>query len=89
MEATSVPEFQPQDYVELTATWDEEDAANRWPWVTRTTPRLVPSSLVELKAAELGVKTRGLQNGHVRLQFDQFTAGVRSLARLAPDQRRQ
>jgi len=82
VEVTSEPEFQPRDYLDLAATW-EQDAAVRWPWVNRTRPRLVPSSLMELKLAELGVSGRGLQNGHVRLHFDQFTAGVRALARLA------
>ena len=38
-----------------------------------------------LKLAELGIKGQSLQNGHIRLEFDQFTAGVRALARLAGD----
>jgi hypothetical protein len=40
---------------------------------------------MELKLDELGVRGQGLQNGHVRLKFDQFTAAVRGLARLASD----
>lgn len=82
VEVTSEPEFQPRDYLKLAATW-EQDAADRWPWVNRTKPRLVPSSLMELKLAELGLSGQALRNGHARLQFDQFTAGVRALARLA------
>lgn len=78
VEATSDPEFQPQDYVERM----DPDAVDRWPWVTRTRPRLVPSLLVEFKREELGASGQGLQNGHVRLDFDEFTAGVRALARL-------
>ena len=38
---------------------------------------------LRLKLNELDVHPSGLQNGHVRLEFDQFTAGVRALARLA------
>lgn len=82
VEVTSDPEFQPADYAELTATTDPQ-GLNRWPWVSRTKPRLVPDELMVLKLSELGVKGQGLQNGHVRLAFDQFTAGVRALARLA------
>lgn len=84
VEVTSKPEFQPRDYLELAATWGD-NATERWPWINRTKPRLVPSSLMELKLQELGISSRGLQNGHVRLKFDQFTAGVRALARLASE----
>lgn len=38
---------------------------------------------MELKLKELGASGQALQNGHIRLKFDQFTAGVRALARLA------
>lgn len=41
--------------------------------ITRTAPRLVPDQLLQLKLTELGIRGRGLQNGHVRLRFDQFT----------------
>lgn len=84
VEVTSGPESQPQDYVDWTAA-EDPDALDRWPWISRTKPRLVPSSLMELKLEELGIKGQGLQNGHVRLEFDQFTAAVRGLARLASD----
>lgn len=82
VEVTADPEYQPDDYLEVAATWGD-GAADRWPWINRTKPRFVPSSLMQLKLSELGASTRGLQNGHVRLKFDQFTAGVRALARLA------
>lgn len=82
VEVARDPERQPADYVASTAKHDPE-AAERWPWINRTVPRLVPDELMELKLHELGVSGQGLQNGHVRLQLDQFTAGVRALARLA------
>lgn len=84
VEVTSEPEFQPDDYVKVVHDLDR-GAEVRWPWVNRTIPRLVPADLMELKLTELGVNEHGLQNGHVRLRFDQFTTGVRSLARLATD----
>ncbi|MEB2528716.1 phospholipase D-like domain-containing protein [Kocuria rosea] len=79
VEVVSEPVFRPADYIEET----DPAFVERWPWVNYTKPRLVPAKLMELKLDELGVHGRGLQNGHVRLQFDQFTAGVRALARLA------
>lgn len=82
VEVTNVPEYQPSDYVQWTAA-EDPGGLERWPWINRTTPRFVPSSLMELKLAELGVAAQALQNGHVRLKFDQFTAAVRALSRLA------
>ncbi|WP_461142658.1 hypothetical protein [Spelaeicoccus albus] len=84
VEVTTDPEFQPHDYVDWANT-EDPGAHDQWPWISRTKPRLVPSSLVELKLHELGVKGQRLQNGHVRLKFDQFTAGVRALARIASE----
>src|SRR5690625_2392562 len=80
-EVTSEPEFQPGDCAEVVAE-DRPGDLERWPWINRTVPRLVPDGLRELKLDELGVQGRALQNGHVRLRFDQFTAGIRALARL-------
>lgn len=86
VEVISDPEYKPQDYVELVTQNDlNPGAVDRWPWVNRTKPRLVPDSLLDVKLSELGVKGQGLQNGHVKLKFDQFTAGVRALGRLASD----
>lgn len=82
VEVISEPEFQPLDYGKWTATEDPE-ALERWPWINRTKPRLVPSDLMGLTSDEFGIKRQGLQNGHVRLKFDEFTFGVRSLAQLA------
>ena len=81
VEVTTEAEFQPDDYA-VAVSVDRPDDLERWPWVNRTTPRLVPDDLLELKQGELGVLGRALQNGHIRLSFDQFTAGVRALARL-------
>ncbi|MGX5716797.1 hypothetical protein [Arthrobacter sp. MAHUQ-56] len=78
VEVSSNPEFQPADYL---ASTDAADA-DRWPWINRTKPRLVPDELMALKLKEIGANGRGLQNGHVRLSLDQFAAGVRALARL-------
>ncbi|QYF88460.1 hypothetical protein [Arthrobacter sp. PAMC25284] len=77
VEVTSEPEELPEDYVE-----ERGHEADRWPWVSRTKPRFVPDELLGLKANELIRTTRGLQNGHIRLSFEQFTNAVRSLARL-------
>ena len=84
VEVASEPEHQPEFYAQWCAEHDPE-ALERWPWVNTTIPRFVPVDLMPLKLTELGVKGGGLQNGHVRLEFDQFTAGVRALARLAGD----
>lgn len=81
VEVTSKPEFKPADYI---AAVDQSNV-ERWPWINRTKPRLVPDRLVKLTREELGVKSGGLQNGHVSLEFDQFTAGVRALARLTAE----
>lgn len=84
VEVANEPEYQPQFYIDWT-TENNPEATSRWPWVNVTEPRLVPETLLELKRAELGVSGQALQNGHVRLKFDQFSAGVRALARLATD----
>lgn len=82
VEVTREAESQPEDYVEWSADYDPE-SLERWPWINRTKPRLVPSVLMELKFEELRASAGGLQNGHIRLKFDEFTAGVRALARIA------
>lgn len=82
VEVTGEPEYQPEYYAHWTAA-NDVDALARWPWINTTKPRLVPPVLMELKVGELGVSGQALQNGHVRLKLDQFSAGVRTLARLA------
>ncbi len=81
VEISSSPELKPDDYVKALAGHAPE-AIERWPWINRTIPRLVPEELLPLKFRELGVNGQGLQNGHVRLQLDQFAFGVRTLSRL-------
>lgn len=80
VEVVSDPEFQPQDYIESKA--NDPEQVSRWPWVSRTIPRFVPAHLTGLTHKELGVGGQSLRNGHVKLPFDQFTAGVRALARM-------
>ncbi|MGW9403132.1 hypothetical protein ACWGQ2_04085 [Arthrobacter sp. NPDC055585] len=82
VEVAGEPEYQPEYYADWTAA-NDVDALARWPWINTTKPRLVPHVLMELKLGELGVSGQALQNGHVRLKLDQFSAGVRALARLA------
>lgn len=82
VEVVGDPESQPADYLAWAMEHDP-GAIDRWPWINRTKPRLVPDELLELKLSEVGVSAGGLQNGHVRLQLDQFAASVRGLARLA------
>lgn len=81
VEVAGEPEYQPEYYADWTAA-NDVDALARWPWINTTKPRLVPHVLIELKLGELGVSGQALQNGHVRLKLDQFSAGVRALARL-------
>jgi len=81
VEISSEPEFKPDDYVQALSSYAPDDC-ERWPWINRTIPRLVPEELLSLKRDELGVSGQGLQNGHVRLQLDQFAMGVRTLSRL-------
>lgn len=78
VEVTSEPVLQPGDYKK----WADEhnpDSLERWPWVSRTKPRLVPEDVLPLKLEELGIRGRGTQNGHVRLTAAQFEAAVRAL----------
>ncbi|RLY94336.1 hypothetical protein EAE32_03835 [Kocuria tytonicola] len=56
----------------------DEDAIERWPWVNRTRPRLVPSHAIDYKKTDLGLRAP-VRRGHVRLRLDQFTAAVRAL----------
>lgn len=82
VEVVGEPEYQPKYYADWTAA-NDVDALARWPWINTTKPRLVPHVLMELKLGELGVSGHALQNGHIRLKLDQFSAGVRALARIA------
>lgn len=81
VEVIAEAELRPQDYVEWAAERDGEDA-NRWPWVNRTQPRLVPPSLIELKIDELRKRGQAPRKSHVRLDLEEFMSGVRALAQL-------
>ncbi|WP_437773484.1 hypothetical protein [Arthrobacter sp. KNU40] len=81
VEVITEAEFRPQDYVEWAAERDGEDA-DRWPWVNRTRPRLVPPTLIELKIEELRKSGQAPRKSHVRLEREEFIAGVRALAQL-------
>lgn len=59
---------------------DSHEAGERWPWVNRTIPRLVPESLTVVTPDQLGISGQGLQNGHKELTLSEFTAAVRALA---------
>lgn len=56
-----------------------QDEANRWPWVNRTAPRLVPSSERLVLPADLGFTGQGLQGGHKRIGLPEFVVAVRAL----------
>ncbi|WP_074850489.1 phospholipase D-like domain-containing protein [Gordonia westfalica] len=72
-EAVHDPEF-------VTAQTGSEEEGERWPYVNRTTPRLVPDDLALVTAEQLGFSGRGLQNGHKKLSLSEFAAAVRALA---------
>lgn len=55
-----------------------EDAIERWPWINRTRPRLVPLHDVDYKKADLGLRAP-VRRGHMRLRLDQFAEAVRCL----------
>lgn len=75
VEVTSEPFIDPE--VLLADDFSPEQIA-RWPWVTRTRPRLVPDEVVKILPAEIGVK--GLRNGHARVDLTGFSAAVHRLA---------
>ncbi|WP_284982449.1 hypothetical protein [Arthrobacter sp. efr-133-TYG-118] len=81
VEVIAEAKFRPQDYVEWASERDGDDA-NRWPWVNRTKPRLVPPSLIELKIDELRKRGQAPRKSHVRLDPEEFIAGVRALAQM-------
>lgn len=58
----------------------DESEANRWPWVNRTSPRLVPSRERIVLPAELGFTGQGLQGGHRRIGLPEFVTAARALA---------
>jgi hypothetical protein len=59
-------------------TYDPRE--EQWPWVNRATPRLMPDPLVLVAPEELGLDTRPLQAGRMRLGLAEFAAGVGAIA---------
>lgn len=60
----------------------------RWPWVNTAVPRLMPLGEVVVPGSEMGISTRGLQQGRVHIGVEDFEGVVRTLAAgcaVAPD----
>ena len=55
------------------------EEAERWPWVSRTVPRLVPVGQGVVQPVELGFTGQSLQGGHKRLGLPEFVTAVRAL----------
>lgn len=81
VEVTTDPELLPEDYVEWAAYREGEDP-ERWPWVNRTRPRLVPSTLIDFKFEELRGGKRLPRGSRFPLSPEEFVADVRVLAQL-------
>lgn len=84
VEVTTDPELLPEDYVEWAAYREGEDS-ERWPWVNRTRPRLVPSSLIDFKYEDLRGGKKLPRGSRFRLSPEEFVAGVRVLAQLSTE----
>lgn len=56
----------------------DEESVEKWPWVNRTRPRLVPLHDADFKKTDLGLRGAG-RGSHLRLSLVQFTAAVRAL----------
>lgn len=77
VEVLDEPRNDPRFIVERGGRPEEE--ANRWPWVNRTTPRLVPTSERIVRPVDLGFTGQGLQGGHKRIGLPEFVVAVRAL----------
>lgn len=77
VEVVDEPRNDPRYIVERGGRSEEE--ANRWPWVNRTTPRLVPMTERLVRPADLGFTGQGLQGGHKRIGLPEFVVAVRAL----------
>ncbi|MBS0024486.1 phospholipase D-like domain-containing protein [Microbacterium paraoxydans] len=77
VEVVDEPRNDPQYIVERGGRPEEE--ANRWPWVNRTIPRLVPTRERLVRPVDLGFTGQGLQGGHKRIALPEFVAAVRAL----------
>lgn len=76
VEVTDEPSYDP-DFLHSEGASVEDSA--RWPWISRTIPRLVPESSARVLPEQIGVSARALQNGHVRISLAGFTAAIRVL----------
>lgn len=77
VEVVDEPRNDPRYIVERGGRSEEE--AIRWPWVNRTTPRLVPMSERLVMPVDLGFTGQGLQGGHKRIGLPEFVVAVRAL----------
>ncbi|WP_284991656.1 hypothetical protein [Arthrobacter sp. efr-133-TYG-120] len=84
VEVTTDPELLPEDCVEWAAYREGEDS-ERWPWVNRTRPRLVPSSLIDFKYEDLRGGKKLPRGSRFGLSPEEFVAGVRLLAQMPTD----
>lgn len=81
LELSTEPEYRPDDYVKWIEARRPEDL-DRYPWINRTRPRLVPDELVSVKLSDLGIGGQSLRNGYKKLTVEQFTDAVERLARV-------
>jgi hypothetical protein len=81
VEVTAEPENRPADYVKWIDARRPQDL-DRYPWINRTRPRLVPKELVSVKLSDLGIGGQGLRNGYKSLTLEQFADATRRLARV-------
>ncbi|MFH5877288.1 hypothetical protein [Arthrobacter sp. NA-172] len=81
VEVTTDPELLPDDYVEWAAYREGEDP-ERWPWVNRNRPRLIPASLIDFKYEDLRGGKKLPRGSRFLLSPEEFVAGVRVLAQL-------
>ena len=72
VEVTSEPEHLPGDYV-MYVTRVNPQAITRWPWVSRTVPRFVPTDPLHLTADAVGISRYAFRGGYKQLTVEQFT----------------
>ncbi len=76
VEVTDEPTFDPAFL--RTQGFSDEDA-ERWPWVSRTIPRLVPDAKVDVLTEGIGVSAQSLRTGAVHVSLAGFSSAVRQL----------
>ncbi len=69
----------------LDADYSEENA-KRWPWVTDTTPWLIPPNGVLLSYKDLDIRGSSLQNGYRRIGVAEFSKAVEYFEACSNDQ---